>query len=65
MSGSEFERENLVAETLSATAASKSADALREDPRREHDWRPPAEGQLFRVPSVPDEDQSWILYSPL
>jgi len=40
MSGSEFERENIVAEALSATAASKPA----EDAPREHDWRPPAEG---------------------
>src|SRR5215216_957288 len=39
MSGSEFERENIVAEALSATAASKPADIARE-----HDWRPPAEG---------------------
>src|SRR5262245_31440105 len=39
MSGSEFERENIVAEALSATAASKPADTTRE-----HDWRPPAEG---------------------
>src|SRR5437899_11347129 len=39
MSGSEFERENFVAETLSATAASKPADIARE-----HTWRPPAEG---------------------
>src|SRR6187551_1183350 len=39
MSGSEFERENIVAETLSATAASKPADTPRE-----HTWRPPAEG---------------------
>src|SRR4029453_5935009 len=38
MSGSEFERENIVAETLSATAASKPADTP------EHDWPPPAEG---------------------
>ena len=44
MSGSEFERENIVAETLSATAASKPADTLLEDSPREHDWRPPAEG---------------------
>jgi glutamate synthase (NADPH/NADH) large chain len=44
MSGSEFERENIVAEALSATAASKPADALLEDAPREHDWRPPAEG---------------------
>src|SRR5260370_39946160 len=39
MSGSEFERENIVAETLSATVASKPHDIMRE-----HDWRPPAEG---------------------
>src|SRR6202048_2534615 len=39
MSGSELERENIVAETLSATGASKRADVMRE-----HDWRPPAEG---------------------
>src|SRR6476661_5745120 len=39
MSGSEFERENIVAEALSATAAWKPADNTRE-----HDWRPPAEG---------------------
>jgi glutamate synthase (NADPH/NADH) large chain len=39
MSGSEFERENIVAETLSATAASKPADSPRE-----HTWRPPGEG---------------------
>ena len=44
MSGSEFERENIVAETLSATAASKPADTLLEDAPREHNWRPPAEG---------------------
>src|SRR5260370_41348931 len=39
MSGSEFERENIVAETLSANVASKPDDIARE-----HDWRPPAEG---------------------
>ena len=44
MSGSEFERENIVAETLSATAASKPADTSLEDTPREHSWRPPAEG---------------------
>jgi glutamate synthase (NADPH/NADH) large chain len=44
MSGSEFERENIVAEALSATAASKPADTLLEDTPREHSWRPPAEG---------------------
>ena len=42
MSGSEFERENIVAETLSATAASKPADTLLAP--REHNWRPKAEG---------------------
>src|SRR5204863_10100682 len=42
MSGSEFERENIVAETLSATAISKPDDAS--EPPREHSWRPPAEG---------------------
>ena len=40
MSGSEFERENIVTDALSAAAASKPAEA----PCREHDWRPPAEG---------------------
>src|SRR4051812_41059134 len=44
MSGSEFERENIVAETLSATAASKPADTLFGDFPPEHTWRPPAEG---------------------
>ena len=44
MSGSEFERENIVAETLSATAASKPADTSPGDFQREHSWRPPAEG---------------------
>src|SRR5437870_3967929 len=44
MSGSEFERENIVAEALSATAASKPADTLPADSPREHSWRPPAEG---------------------
>ena len=42
MSGSEFERENIVAETLSATAISKPDDAF--EPKREFSWRPPAEG---------------------
>ena len=51
MSGSEFERENIVAEALSATAASKPADTLLENAQlenvqREHDWRPPAEGPV-------------------
>src|SRR5881394_2860473 len=44
MSGSEFERENIVAEALSATAASKPADNLLEDSPQEHNSRPPAEG---------------------
>ena len=39
MSGSEFEREHIVAEALSVAADSKPAA-----PAREHDWRPPAEG---------------------
>src|SRR4029077_15161744 len=48
MSGSEFERENIVTETLSATAASKpadiSSDNFTHEHTREHSWRPPAEG---------------------
>ena len=39
MSGSEFERENIVTDVLSAASASKPAL-----PSREHSWRPPAEG---------------------
>jgi glutamate synthase (NADPH/NADH) large chain len=39
MSGSEFERENIVADVLSAAPDSKPAE-----PAREHSWRPPAEG---------------------
>src|SRR6266700_268259 len=39
MSGSEFERENIVTEALSAAAASKPVE-----PAREHSWRPAAEG---------------------
>ena len=39
MSGSEFERENIVTDALSAAADSKPAE-----PAREHSWRPPAEG---------------------
>src|SRR5437764_5644505 len=39
MSGSEFERENIVTNALSAASASKPAEHTRE-----HDWRPPAEG---------------------
>ncbi|MBR1147769.1 glutamate synthase large subunit [Bradyrhizobium sp. AUGA SZCCT0431] len=45
MSGSEFERENIVTETLSATAISKPDDATYPTvPQREWSWRPPAEG---------------------
>jgi glutamate synthase (NADPH/NADH) large chain len=39
MSGSEFERENIMTDALSAAPASKPAEAARE-----HSWRPPAEG---------------------
>src|ERR1700754_1643270 len=39
MSGSKFERENIVRDALSAAAASKP-----EEPAREFSWRPPAEG---------------------
>jgi glutamate synthase (NADPH/NADH) large chain len=39
MSGSEFERESIVMDALSAAPASEPAE-----PAREHDWRPPAEG---------------------
>ena len=47
MSGSEIERENIVADGLSASADSKPADALlevRELQTELHTWRPPAEG---------------------
>src|SRR3984885_10796226 len=39
MSGSEFEREDIVADALSAAPDSKP-----EEPAREFTWRPPAEG---------------------
>src|SRR3981081_1464525 len=39
MSGSEFERENIVTDARWAPPASKPAE-----PAREHSWRPPAEG---------------------
>src|SRR6202158_1711374 len=39
MSGSEFERENIVKDALSADPAAKPIE-----PAREHTWRPPAEG---------------------
>src|ERR1700736_460812 len=42
MSGSEFERENIVTDALSAAPASKPADPSRHPP--EHTWRPAAEG---------------------
>src|SRR5450756_1098505 len=46
MSGSEFERENIVTNALSAASDSKPADdnIQREHTPREHTWRPPAEG---------------------
>ena len=43
MSGSEFERENIVTDALSADPALKSFEPACEHPR-EHTWRPPAEG---------------------
>src|SRR6267142_3049728 len=43
MSGSEFERENIVTDALSAAASSKPVE-LQENILREHSWRPPAEG---------------------
>src|ERR1700694_50161 len=39
MSGSEFERENIMTDALSAAPASKPAESARE-----HSWRPPVEG---------------------
>src|SRR5438270_13799977 len=42
MSGSEFERENIVTHT--AGVASKPVEPPREEVLREHSWRPPAEG---------------------
>ena len=44
MSGSNFERENIVTDALSAVPDSKPAEALPQAPEREHSWRPPAEG---------------------
>ena len=44
MSGSEFERENIVMDALSAAPASKPDEFLGEEALREHSWRPPAEG---------------------
>ena len=44
MNRSEFERENIATDALSAASASKPVESLHEDSRREHDGRPPAEG---------------------
>src|ERR1700732_3709694 len=44
MSGSEFERENIVTDALSEAPASKPAEASLENIRHEFSWRPPAEG---------------------
>src|SRR6201998_3839300 len=45
MSGSEFERENIVADALSVAPASKPAvELLHPEPMREHTWHPAAEG---------------------
>src|ERR1700687_175143 len=44
MSGSEFERENIVTDALSAAPASKPDEHVCEEGLREHSWRPPAEG---------------------
>src|SRR6266436_1021670 len=41
MSGSEFERENIVTDALSADPASKPFE-----PAREHTWRPPGEADV-------------------
>src|SRR6266704_3699325 len=39
MSGSEFERENILGDALPAASGAKPSE-----PVREHSWRPPAEG---------------------
>src|ERR1700682_879195 len=44
MSGSEFERENIVTDALSAAPASKPDEPVCEEGLREHTCRPPAEG---------------------
>src|ERR1700704_1253447 len=44
MSGSEFERENSIANALSMVPDSKPEEPLHEGSWREHDWRPAAEG---------------------
>ena len=44
MSGSEFERENILGDALSVAPDSKPEARALENPLREHDWRPPAVG---------------------
>ena len=44
MSGSEFERENILGDALSVAPDSKPEAQALENPAREHDWRPPAVG---------------------
>src|SRR5260370_32842836 len=44
MSGSEFERENIVTDALSAAPLAKPFEQASGQPLREHTWRPPAEG---------------------
>src|SRR3977135_3315179 len=44
MSGSEFERENIVMDALSAAPVSKPDEPLGEEGLRDHSGRPPAEG---------------------
>ena len=47
MSGSEFEREHILGDAMSAATDSKPAETAHEDTREhtpEHTWRPPAEG---------------------
>ena len=44
MSGSKFERENIVTDALSADPAVKPFEPAGEHTLREHTWRPPAEG---------------------
>ena len=59
MSGSEFERDNIVANALSVAPASKPADI---EPMREHTWRPPAEG--LYDPSL-EKDSCGVDFLPL
>jgi glutamate synthase (NADPH/NADH) large chain len=44
MSGSEFERGNIVTDALPANPLAKPFEQGSEQPLREHTWRPPAEG---------------------